>query len=110
MPASRQWQAGMPASRYGLAVRWVPRPWDGVGAFGPAIPGGDHVLDAVRLHASEVVHFGAVALHVVKLPRAIRAFRDELPVTDAERPISLVLPEQCVALDGLAGKRGQEAA
>src|SRR5688500_2497484 len=79
-------------------------------AMRPTFPGLGHFLDSCRLGAREIVHLGAVAFHVVKLPRAGRPFRDKLPVANAQCAITLVLPEKRLALDRFAGKRRHEAA
>src|SRR4051794_16559560 len=52
-----------------------------------------HGADAFGMLRGQVMHLGAVGLHVVEFPGA-RIFAHQLPFADADRGITLMLPEQ----------------
>ena len=91
------------------AVRRPPRPGNRVRPLGPEFPLGDQGLNQSGLGRRQIVQLGAVLLHVVQFPLAGRRRGHELPLADANRPISLVLPVDRVALDRPVGERRHEA-
>src|SRR5262249_38122288 len=52
------------------------------------------LADLLRIDLGQVFGFGPVGVQVVQLPRAVFPGRDDLPVTDAKRPVALVKPPQ----------------
>ena len=79
--------------RFGIGCPRSSGSWEDVGALRPQFPRRGHFLHALRLRWGEVIHLGAIKIHVVKLPWG-GAERDEFPFSIAERAIALVLPSE----------------
>src|SRR4051812_37322648 len=51
-----------------------------------------HVADALGMLRGQVMHLGAVGIHVIEFPWA-RIFAHELPFADAHRGVAFMFPE-----------------
>src|SRR5581483_1419608 len=78
------------------------------GALRPRRVVGCHLLHALRLLIGKVMHFRAITLHVIELPR-IRKSRNQLPLPCPHRAVALVLPEEGTLSERLAFEGWQKA-
>ena len=77
--------------------------------LGPGPPPRGKRRHVGRPLGGEVVLLGAVGGEIVEFPRPVATGADELQVADADGRVALVLPEDRVAVDGLAAKCRHEA-
>ena len=66
--------------------------------------------DFLGLLAREVMRLGAIVGEVVQFPCPVAPGGDELPVSDADCPVSFVLPPKLVVLDSAVTGKGRHEA
>ena len=79
---------------------WARFPMDAASrrpdSLGPSVVDGGHIFHSVGLLRGQVVHFGAVGLHVVEFP-GLAFQRDELPLAPPHGRVSAEFPVECFA-------------